>query len=212
MDNSPPIRDNPLGQILARADIWRGRQQSRHPTHTTGSAEHDALLGGGWPVAALSEILHSETGQGELEILLPFLARLTQSGRQVAIVDPPGQPCITGWRQQGINTNKLLFVRSPDQAEALWAIEQLTASGCFGLTLAWLGKADFALLRRLQLAAETGATSLLLCRPASYAHQHSPALLRLHVKRDQEGRIRPTVLKRRGQLYQPAAPYTSRAI
>lgn len=80
-----------LSALLDARRIWKG--QSAVPAGAslpTGHARLDALLpGGGWPEHALSEILHARDGVGELQLLMPTLARLTQAQRRVVLVGAP---------------------------------------------------------------------------------------------------------------------------
>ena len=80
-----------LSALLDARRIWKG--QSAIPagaSQPTGHVHLDALLpGGGWPEHALSEILHARDGVGELQLLMPTLARLTQAQRRVVLVGAP---------------------------------------------------------------------------------------------------------------------------
>ncbi len=80
-----------LSALLDARRIWKG--QSAVPAGAslpTGHARLDALLpGGGWPEHALNEILHARDGVGELQLLMPTLARLTQAQRRVVLVGAP---------------------------------------------------------------------------------------------------------------------------
>jgi len=81
-----------LDRLLDSRQIWRGQAigTSSSSTQPTGHAAlHDALPGGGWPGAALSEILIAAAGVGELRLLWPTLASLTQTGERVVLVGPP---------------------------------------------------------------------------------------------------------------------------
>ena len=81
-------------------------------------------------------------------------------------------------------------------AHALWAAEQCQRSGSCGAVLCWPRQASDRALRRLQVAAETGQTLGFAYRPASAAHNPSPAALRLLL----EGPAQVRVLKCRGGL------------
>lgn len=69
----------PLEALLDARRVWRG--QSHAPassTCPTGHAALDAALPtGGWPEAALTELLLPAPGMGELQLLWPTLARLS---------------------------------------------------------------------------------------------------------------------------------------
>jgi len=57
-----------------------------------------ALPSGGWPESALTEFLLPADGIGELRLLLPTLARLTQAARDIVLIAPPYLPYPDGWR------------------------------------------------------------------------------------------------------------------
>lgn len=160
-----------------------------------------ALPGGGWPPAALSEVLTATIGIGELRLLWPTLARLTQASERVVLVAPPHQPFARAWLDAGIDLRHLNIIHAQPR-EALWAAEQCLRSGSCGAVLCWLRQTDDRSLRRLQVAAATGQTLAFAYRPLEEAANPSPAALRLALE-SQPARIR--VLKCRGGLA-PAHP------
>src|SRR6267378_1674310 len=81
--------------LLDRPDIWRGQALSRAgaPTVPCGFPGLDAELpGGGWPAGALTEILPAHEGIGELRLLGPALAGLSQRGLRLVWIAPPHLP------------------------------------------------------------------------------------------------------------------------
>jgi hypothetical protein len=183
--------------------VWRG-QPSAQPAsgQPTGHAALDAALSsGGWPEAALSEILVPAAGLGELRLLWPTLARLTASAERVVLVAPPHIPYPQAWLAAGVDLRWLALVEASGR-DALWAAEQCLRSGSCGAVLCWPQQADDRALRRLQVAAETGQTLAFAYRPLEAALNPSPAALRIAV----EGRpAQVRVIKCRGGL-PPAAP------
>ncbi|MFG0420361.1 translesion DNA synthesis-associated protein ImuA [Pseudomonas sp. zjy_8] len=193
-----------LDHLLDARRVWRGQVVSApSPSNpSTGHAVLDAALpGGGWPAAALSEVLTAATGIGELRLLWPTLARLTQANERVVLVAPPHLPYPQAWQDAGIDLRHLSIIRAQAR-DALWAAEQCLRSGSCGAVLCWLHQADDRALRRLQVAAATGQTLAFAYRPLEEAANPSPAALRLAVE-SQPARIR--VLKCRGGLA-PARP------
>lgn len=169
-----------LAELLQGPLLWRGDGSAHIRAESTGHAAFDALLpGGGWPVGALSEILHAEAGIGELGLVLPWLARHTQAGGRAALVGPPQIPYAPALAAAGIVLPRLTIVAPATGAGALWAAEQMLRSAVFGTVLAWPAQADEKILRKLQLAAETGQAIGILFRAASARAQASPAALRL---------------------------------
>ncbi|KFN50366.1 hypothetical protein P873_06745 [Arenimonas composti TR7-09 = DSM 18010] len=183
-----------LEPLLASRQLWRGQVSANAPARLpTGFAALDAVLpGGGWPEAALSELLPDLDGLGELSLLLPALVRLTAAGREIVWVDPPYRPCLPALLRAGLDPTRLHLVDSG--GETAWALEQCLRSQACGAVVGWLPRADDRCLRRLQVAAETGQAPGFLFRPPTAVRQPSPAALRLQVAAG--GRVR--VVKCRG--------------
>ncbi|MEI7036556.1 translesion DNA synthesis-associated protein ImuA [Fulvimonas yonginensis] len=185
-----------LDSLLDARRLWRGQPQARPPSRQpTGFPMLDAALpSGGWPEAALSEVLLPLDGVGELALLWPALARLTQAGGLVALVAPPYLPFPAAWAGAGVRLDRLQVVRA-EPRDAAWATEQCLRSAACAAVLCWPQQADDRTLRRLQLAAEAGQCLGFAMRPAAAAAQASPAALRL-VLEARPPRLR--VLKCRG--------------
>ena len=185
-----------IDTLLDARRLWRGQPQARPPSRQpTGFAMLDAALpSGGWPEAALSELLLPLDGIGELTLLWPTLARLTQSGGLVALIAPPYLPFPIAWANAGVRLDRLQVVRA-DARDVPWAAEQCLRSAACAAVLCWLQQADDRTLRRLQLAAEAGQCLGMAMRPASAAVHASPAALRLALE-THPSRLR--VLKCRG--------------
>jgi len=185
-----------LDSLLDARRIWRGQPQARPPSRLpTGFPLLDAALpSGGWPEAALSEVLLPLDGIGELTLLWPTLARLTQAGGMVALIAPPYLPFPTAWANAGVRLDRLQVIRA-EPRDVPWATEQCLRSAACAAVLCWPQQADDRTLRRLQLAAEAGQCLGLAMRPASAAAHASPAALRLALE-THPARLR--VLKCRG--------------
>ncbi|MCK9260153.1 MAG: translesion DNA synthesis-associated protein ImuA [Azoarcus sp.] len=181
--------------------VWQGRQLAHQngPVLPTGHAALDAELpGGGWPGAAMTELLADQTGVGELSLLMPLLRRSGPTRWQVWIA-PPQIPYAPALHAAGVNLGSLLLLTPATPAEAVWATRQALDSASCHAVLAWLPQIDSAGLRRLQLAAEQGSTPLFLFRTLATARQPSPAPLRLALSARQ-GALRIDLLKRKGPL------------
>src|ERR671932_1471839 len=94
-----------LEEILQRHPVWRGKGFAlQAQTVATGYADLDAeLLGGGWPTAALSEILCQAEGIGELSLVTPALATLTAAGKRAVCLSPPHLPYAPALGAAGID-------------------------------------------------------------------------------------------------------------
>lgn len=189
-----------LDSLLHHPGIWRGDQRAQAATDVvpTGFAELDELLpGGGWPRGALTEILVEREGIGELRLLLPALARLSQGSGWLAWVAPPHVPYAPALAATGLGLKRLLVAQAQSAGDAWWAAEQALRSGACDAVLAWLRTPDERRMRRLQLAAETGRAWGVLFRPARAAQDRSPAALRLRLEPVANG-LAVHILKRRG--------------
>jgi hypothetical protein len=192
-----------IDTLLAERRVWRGQRTDRTAADAepTGFGALDAVLpAGGWPMGALSEVLLPADGVGELRLVWPALAALSQGDRAIVLVAPPYLPYPPAWQAAGVRLASLQVVTAAPR-EALWATEQCLRSGACGAVLCWPGNADDRALRRLQVAAETGRALGFAFRPLRAAANPSPAVLRVAI----ETSPRPLrVLKCRGASVPPA--------
>ncbi len=174
-----------LRQLLDHRQIWPA--QGAVPAELgvpTGLAALDAALPlGGWPPGALTEVLHPGCGLGELQLLLPTIARLTRSKQRVVLISPPFLPYARAWVAAGVRLDWLDIIEAEGR-ERLWAFEQCLRSGSCAAVIGWPAQADHAALRRLQLAADQGQCLGFLLRHSRHAAQHSPAALRVQLLAD----------------------------
>ncbi|HAW94379.1 MULTISPECIES: translesion DNA synthesis-associated protein ImuA [unclassified Arsukibacterium] len=222
-----------LDQLSRRQLVWHGdSQQLAYQPVSSGYQELDQQLGGGLPATGLIDI-QTEAGIGELRLLLPYLQQQQQhSQRLLVFIGPPAELCadmlagcdlelsqlliITPGEQPGAGqgSDKLTKLTtaaenpksvkkfSPQQ-QALWAAEQCLQSGCCASVLLWPAAISLAQARRLQLAAEQGAASMIVFRHSSQTLS-LPVNLSISLQPDPFG-LQLTVLKRKGSW--PAAPF-----
>jgi protein ImuA len=167
-------------------------------TVATGHAALDATLpGGGWPLGAITELCPVAPGIGELTLLMPALARLGRSGKQLVWIAPPHLPYPPALAGHGLPLAQLLQVHVREAREVAWAAEQALRCPAVGAVLAWPGLLDDRAVRRLQLAAETGGGCGMLYRDPAVLAQPSPAALRVHLSPEGAG-LRLELRKVRG--------------
>ncbi|CAN5189929.1 translesion DNA synthesis-associated protein ImuA [soil metagenome] len=184
-----------LDLLLDSGRVWRGGPPPV-PAVATGHLALDARLpGGGWPGHALTEILSEPWGSGELGLVMPALARLSEGEQWIAWVGAPFLPYAPAIASHGVDLSRLLFVR-PGQ-DVVWVMEQALRSGTCAAVVGWERQAGMRHLRRLQLAAEEAGVCCLLFRPCGCRSQASPAALRLCVT-PEAGGLRIDILKCRG--------------
>jgi hypothetical protein len=194
-----------LDLVLRHPAIWRGDQYAKVAVASvpTGFAALDAQLpGGGWPRAALTELLINQRGIGELRLLAPALAHLSQEDKWLALVAPPHLPYAPGFESLGVNLSRLVVVRTKSDGESLWATERCLRSGTCAAVVAWPGAGTERTQRRLQAAAEEGKSFGVVFGPTRQAAQPSPAPLRIQLSAGRN-RLDLQILKRRGGGWAP---------
>ncbi len=157
----------------------------------TGFASLDATAG--WPAPGLAELC-GLPGSGRLGLLMPLLVRSTRAGRWVAIIDVLGRLHPPGLA--GVAWSRLLVVR-PGAERAVWAAEQLAASGAAPVVALLdpmpVGRAGYRLLR----AAEQGSSTVVVVGERS--EQSLPASLRLQALGQSPGTLHVRVVRAPGR-------------
>lgn len=179
-------------------NVWRADSLvARGSLVPTGFESLDAALGGGWPTAALIEILTDVYGIGELQLLVPLLQKLGDSAPQPAVIlwlNPPHEPNAIALAQHGLASCQHWLVRDLSTKDALWAMELSLRTGACVAVLAWATAVNMAHLRRLKLSVNAASHYAILFRPHAEAIQPSPAHIRLQLNATPCG-LQVTVLK-----------------
>ena len=207
-----------LENLLKNPRVWRGRSRaavSGVPGLASGYPTLDRHLpGGGWPRHALTEILLEHHGMGELQLLMPALARLSQAGNGspgnavetreagwIAWIAPPFQPYPPALLQWGIELSRILVVHPRRGTDTLWAAGEALSSGNCAAVLLWPDALDHRMddtaSRRLQLAAEKGQSWAIAFRDGKLRSEVSAAALRLELAKGEQG-TDVIILKSRG--------------
>ncbi|MET0382655.1 MAG: translesion DNA synthesis-associated protein ImuA [Burkholderiaceae bacterium] len=189
----------PMSPEQLHPSLWRAHQlgHGRAGTQASGYPMLDAELpGGGWPQRAVTELLLSEAGCGEIRLLAPLLARVGAMGRGVLMLGPPAEPCAEALAHLGVDLSRCVVIRG---ADLLWPLEQALRSGQVGAIVAWVpatlkGEA----LRRLQLASQSHEGAAFIVRDRAAAMHPSPAPLRLALAAGGPDALAVRLLKRRG--------------
>lgn len=211
--SATPLPELPsLDTLLQDARLFRAgkplqRAERSHDDDCvrTGLSALDAQLPwGGFARGTLTELLIEHDGIGELRLLLPALCAIARR-QPLAWVATPYLPYAPALSAAGLPLEQLLWVRAPRE-RALWAAEQCLRAGCLGAVLVWADSGDDRALRRLQMAAETGAAFAFVLRPLRHANNASPAALRLRLQAS-AGHTQVHVLKCRGAVA-PATAFT----
>lgn len=178
-------------------ELWRAsRLQSDWKTLTTGFPALDRCLpGGGWPLAAMTEIFIDEYGIGELGVLMPALARRAQHG--ITWIAPPFMPYAPALVRHGLDLHNMLFVQPSKAADVPWAVEQVLQTRVESTVLAWLSAAKLTTLRRLQLKIAAQRVWAVFFSPLIEASRRSPAALKMRLSRHDD-ELQIDILKCRG--------------
>lgn len=192
--------DSALDALLkSQPTLWRGsdRYNDDESISTGFSTLDQALPARGWCIGGVTELLSAHQGIGELSLLLPALHKVTSEGQWAAFINPPYIPYAPALGNAGIRLDRLLIVDSRDDANTLWAAEQVLRSGLFASVVAWVNRSSAQQQRRLQLAAESGKTWATVYRPWHTAKEHSPVAARVRLS-VVDARLQLDIFKLRG--------------
>ena len=180
------LADSPSIEELLNhnANLWRGCDMAGQGIHgrSTGYSQLDDILPGrGWPQNGLVEIISPQWGMGELQLLIPLMRSIIEQGQWILWISPPHLLYAPALVQAGINTDQVLVVNLDTSCkDALWSMEKALQTKNCGLVLAWQTWLPGKVLRRLQLAAETGSTLGVLFKHRD--SKYSPSQIRLQIK------------------------------
>ena len=181
--------------------LWQGHNHYSHQNAiATGFYQLDKLLPyRGWPLGATLEILTSQCGAGELRLLMPAMAALTQQGFYIAWIAPPYIPYAPSLLQHDIDIRYVIVIDAHTTAQNQhWSMEKLLACDKCGMALMWPNSFTTKNIRRLQLAAEKG-NSIGVLYPRLH-HSYSPASMRVSLQAVGVNQLHLTILKARGAL------------
>ncbi len=198
-------------------NLWRAGERGSRSYNTgtsisTGYADLDAILpDGGWPANALVEVITSQWGIGELQLLLSPMKAAIQQNRWILWIAPPYIPYAPALISAGVDINRLIVVQPNNDCkdtckDALWSLEKALQNDACGIAVAWLDRIPNGIVRRLQLAAQTGKTLGVLFRQREM--KNSPAVVRLQLKpelKQEFDRMHVTLLKARGTCRRSSA-------
>ncbi len=204
-----------LEYLIDHGKVWRGGQMATTQARVipTGHAVLDQFLpGGGWPRAALTEILLDGPGSGELQLVLPALTRLCADdspdlNRWIGWIAPPYVPYAPALAKAGINLSRMLLVHARKGLDVMWAAEQALRCGTCSAVLVWAPNVNTKALRRLQLAAEEGDSWGIVVRNTQAQREASPAAVRLRLSSDERGRTLHLLKSRGGRPLRMAADF-----
>ena len=176
MSSRPALDPALLSHLISaqRLEDRRGRRSSGIPAI-------DRLLGGGWPKAALCELV-GRRSSGRTAILYAALAHALAAGEAVALVDVGGGLDPRRALAAGVALRRLLWIRSTVEVAAK-AADLVLGAGGFDLIALDLGDARPRLPTagwiRFKHGAEKQGTTLLVAAPARAAGSCAAAVVEL---------------------------------
>jgi protein ImuA len=176
MSSRPALDPALLSHLISahRLEDRRGRRGSGIPAI-------DRLLGGGWPKAALCELV-GRRSSGRTAILYAALARALAAGEAVALVDVGGGLDPRRALAAGVALRRLLWIRATVEVAAK-AADLVLGAGGFDLIALDLGDARPRLPTagwiRFKHGAEKQGTTLLVAAPARAAGSCAAAVVEL---------------------------------
>lgn len=121
-----------------------------------------ALPDGGLPLGCLHEVAAEDRGAGTA-FAAALLARLAARREAPVLWVVRGRDLhAAGLAAYGLTPERLIAVRAPRDADALWVMEEALRCKRLSAVLGEIGRLDLTASRRLQLAAEAGGVTGLL--------------------------------------------------
>jgi protein ImuA len=204
---APGVRALPTARRASRLaqlaeQIRQLQQRGRAPATRcpTGQPELDAALGGGFLTAAVHELIVVTEGTAAHSLALHTAARAAGQNQWLLYLDTTYDLYPPGVAQLGVPLGRLIIVRTPRLADALWVAEQTLHCPAVAAVVLPLRHIDTYASRRLQLAAEAGGgLGFLLRSTAPDGPTFAASRLRLEplVGAGDTRRMRITVLKQR---------------
>src|SRR5262245_2794247 len=135
----PAVRPDPSPLTRLLRDLGSEVRRGGSPREAradlaTGIPALDALLGGGLSRGRISE-LHGPLSSGRTSLALALLARATEVGEVVAVVDAADAFHPASARSAGVRLERVLWARPPGVSEAVRASERLLQAGGFAAVL-----------------------------------------------------------------------------
>jgi hypothetical protein len=164
---SGKIADRPsIESLKALIDRREHRSLQGRDVWPTGlKALDQQLAGGGIGRGTVVELFYeSESGAGAWRLAFLMLMPMIERGMG-ACFDFKGSLYPPALAAMGVDLKRLLFLKTPEFRQALWALEQIAGNSSVVVTLAALDRLKTGDLRRLQLAVEHSGSVLILLRP-----------------------------------------------
>ncbi|MAI42283.1 MAG: SOS cell division inhibitor SulA [Gammaproteobacteria bacterium] len=172
-----------LEHLISESGLWRASNinyEFRQGIPSGYPLLDSHLTRSGWPTDGVTEFLYDHYGIGELRLLAPALAYLSQrQSRKILMISPPFIPYPPALNACGINLRELFIVQPKTIQDTLWVLEQALSSRSCSAVIAWPQKISDKQVRRLQVISKEGNTWNILFRRTNV--EASPAELRIRL-------------------------------
>ncbi|MGB3725483.1 MAG: recombinase A [Glaciecola sp.] len=168
---------NPILQELQNKQwVWTGanaKHTTPHQKLSTGFANLDAQLAGGFPRAGMIHI-NSILGCGEIRLMLSLFARHSQQQKLYVFIDAPFNVNAEFLAAHNIPLSQVIVIETTthnhaihvhaqpkgkiNNTDALWSAEQCLKSGACEAVFIWQHKLSHNHIKKLELAAQHGAS------------------------------------------------------
>lgn len=187
-----------LQELLNTGKIWRAsgtdsQQASEYPSGFTQLDER--LQTNGWPTGGVIEILHEQHGIGELNLLMPLIAKLSQDEHYCAWIAPPYRIQALALLQHHISLPQQLIIEPETHKDLLWSLEECIRSQAVKLILAWTNTLRGEQVRRLQLLASEHQVCCFLF--LAQGSENTPCALRLHLSPTDHETLQIVILRQK---------------
>ena len=174
----PPPLSRRCAEEIARLETAR-RPASEAPV-STGCEGLDRLLpAGGFARGTLVEWIAAGDGSGAETMALFAVREACREGGALVVLDRVQEFYPPASIRLGIDPERMIVVQAASAVDNLWALDQSLRCPGVAVVLAWPEKLDSKTFRRLQLAAEEGASLGFFLRPEQARQTPSWADVRL---------------------------------
>jgi len=168
-----------LKEQITRLERARRRGDEDAPIPSGCEALDRLLTEGGFRRGTLVEWLAAGEGTGRETLALCTAREACREGGAMVVLDEAGEFYPPAAVRLGIELDQVIVVRTRNQADHTWALDQSLRCPAVAVVLASPEKLDGHTFRRLQLAAEQGGGLGVLMRPLGAWHEPSWAEVRL---------------------------------
>lgn len=126
--------------MALKANSQRWITQKRHrPRLSSGIQEMDGLLGGGWPLGAVGELV-GPCSSGKTSVAVATVAQATRRGELCLWVDVSGELDATSLAAWQVPLEAILVVRAAEVEQAMRSVELVLPSAGFTVAVVDLGR------------------------------------------------------------------------